>query len=207
THGLPAFNARVRMPAFRWGYFLNIRRHSRQKRRRNMFAKKTTLACATAVGLALGATPLSAQPAYTGSQNGPRTEAGVGVAPMGYRTQRKHARVKHVRAHQRQGYLAQPRQSYGLLDAPFAAAEGVGAATGAALAGAGAVIGGTTAAVTGYPYWLNYAYAPTAYGSYAYAPGGYAPGPYNNYGWVDPRHQYYNPPPPPASPHHSSVHP
>jgi hypothetical protein len=120
-----------------------------------MFAKKTTLVCATAVGLALGATSLSAQPLdYSGSQTGLRTEAGVDATPMRYKAHRKHARVqKHVRAHQRHGYLTQPRQSYGLLDVPFAAVEGVGAATGAALAGAGAVIGGTTAAVTGYPYW------------------------------------------------------
>jgi hypothetical protein len=170
-----------------------------------MFAKKTTLACATAVGLVLGATSLSAQPAaYTESQTGPRTEAGVGVTPMRYQTHRKHAHVqKHVRAHQRHGYLAQPRQSYGLLDAPFAAVEGVGATTGAALAGAGAVIGGTTAAVTGYPYWStnaygSYGYAPNAYGSYAYAPGAYAPGPYS--GWAADRgHQYYNGAAAPAS--------
>jgi hypothetical protein len=175
-----------------------------------MFAKKTTLACATAVGLALGATSLSAQPLdYTGSQTGPRTETGVGSTPMRYKTHRKHARVqRHVRAHQRHGYLAQPRQSYGLLDAPFAAVEGVGAATGAALAGAGAVIGGTTAAVTGYPYWSannyggsyggNYGYAPSPYGSYAYAPGAYASGPY--YGWAADRgHQYYNGAAAPAS--------
>lgn|SRR5262245_2706628 len=173
-----------------------------------MFAKKTTLACATAVGLALGATSLSAQPLdYTGSQNGPRTEAGAGSAPMRYKSHRRHARVqKHVRAHQQHSYLAQPRPSYGLLDAPFAAVEGVGAATGAALAGAGAVIGGTTAAVTGYPYWSANAYgghygnpyAPAAYGSYAYTPGAYAPGPY--YGWAADRgHQYYNGAAAPAS--------
>lgn len=178
-----------------------------------MFAKKTTLACATAVGLGLGATSLSAQPAaYTGSQTGPRTEAGVGVTPTRYKNHRAHARVqKHVRAHQQHGYLAQPQQSYGLLDAPFAAVEGVGAATGAALAGAGAVIGGTAAAVTGYPYWStnaygSYGYAPRAYGSYAYAPGyayapsAYAPGPYQSYGWAADRgHQYYNGAAAPAS--------
>lgn len=170
-----------------------------------MFAKKTTLVCATAVGLALGATSLSAQPLdYSGSQNGPRTEAGVDSTPMRYKAHRKHARVqKHVRAHQRHSYLTQPQRSYGLLDAPFAAVEGVGVATGAALAGAGAVIGGTTAAVTGYPYWStnaygSYGYAPGAYGSYAYAPGAYPPGP--NYGWAADRgHQYYNGAAAPAS--------
>jgi hypothetical protein len=161
-----------------------------------MLNKKTMLACAASAGVAFGATSLSAQPmAYNGSQTGLRTEAGAGRTQMRYRTHRKHARV-----HQRQGFVAQPRQSYGLLDAPFAAIEGVGVATGAALAGAGAVIGGTTATVTGYPYWStnaygSYAYALGAYGSYAYAPG-----PYQSDGLtVDRGHQFYNGAAAPAS--------
>src|SRR5262249_56097249 len=116
----------------------------------------------------VGPTWRGGEMAETGWQTGMPTEGSGGVTHPRYRTHRKPARV-----HQRQGFVAQPRQSFGLLDAPFAAAQGVGAATGAALAGAGAVIGGTTAAATGYPYWSNnyygnYAYAPGAYGSYAY---------------------------------------
>jgi hypothetical protein len=74
---------------------------------------------------------------------------------------------------------------------------------GAGLGTAGAIVGGTTAAVTGYPYgaYGNYGYAPrSVYGGYAYAPGyanapdyRYAPGSYGSFGFApDIGNGYYN---------------
>jgi len=97
------------------------------------------------------------------------------------------------------GYAAYP----GPLGLPFAAAQGAvdlgTAPVGAGLGAAGAVVGGTTSALTGNPYgyygyygYGNYPYG--SYGSYAYAPEyGYAPGSYGSVGLGrDIGHSYYN---------------
>jgi hypothetical protein len=141
-----------------------------------MFNKKHALALAAASAMALGATSLSAAPVLTNT-------ASVKAASADGMTQ---VRYKHHRTHVRGGQS----QNWGPFGVPFAAAAGAGAIAGGALATTGAIVGGTTAAVTGYPYgpYANsgygaYAYAPDAYGSYAYAPGGLA---------RDIGHGYYN---------------
>lgn len=138
--------------------------------------KKHVITLAAAGAMALGATAVSAAPVRSNAASLKAAHAD-GMTQVNYKRHRAHARV-----HQSQNWRVQRSQNWnGPFGAPFAAAAGVGAVTGAIVGGAlsttGAIVGGTTAAVTGYPNgygaYGSYAYAPDPYGSYAYAPGPY----------------------------------
>jgi len=147
---------------------------------------KHALAVATAGTMMLGATSLSAAPIQS---DGAALKAGdSGLTRVQSRThhtaRHRAARVKDQASVQDWG-RNDSGQNWGPFGLPFAAAEGIGAAT-------GAIIAGGTAAVTGYPYGpyaYHNPYARDAYGSYAYAPG-----------WGrDIGHAYYNGSAAPAS--------
>jgi hypothetical protein len=152
-----------------------------------LITKKHVLAAAAAGALAFGASSLSAAPMQS---HGAAFNAATsdGVTHVHYKKHKAQHRVMHQR-----NWNAANAQDPGLLGVPFAAAQGAvglgAAAVGTGLGIAGDVVGGTAAAVTGYPYYGSYGYAP---GAYAYAPGyAYGGGP----AWglsPDIGHSYYN---------------
>ena len=158
---------------------------------------KHALVAATAGTMMLGVTSLSAAPIQSDGTALKATDSN-GVTRTHYRAQRipRHhaARVKDEARLQNwnQNYSRAQNwnqnnwtRNWGPFGLPFAAAEGLAATT-------GAIVGGATAAVTGYPYGpyaYHNPYARDAYGSYAYAPG-----------WGrDIGHAYYNGSAAPAS--------
>lgn len=137
-----------------------------------MLNKKHILAFAAAGAMALGATSVSAAPVLTGT-TAIRAANTDGMTQVRYKRQKTQHRV------------LQQSQNRDLLGAPVAAAAGTAAVT-------GAVVGGTAAALTGYPYAYDvYAYSRYPYGAYgSYA---YAPAPTATFGLApDIGHRYYN---------------
>jgi hypothetical protein len=175
--------------------------------------KTHVLAAVAAGALALGAPSLSAAPMASGTAVKSATSDGVTQVKSKKHQARHHSmRVRSSDSYARSWNGRQDWSQWGPFGLPFAAAEGaIGlgtAAVGAGLGTAGAIVGGTTAAVTGYPYtgypygaYGRYGYAPgDVFGSYAYAPGyanapatRYAPGSYGSFGFApDIGHGYYN---------------
>jgi len=143
-------------------------------------AKKHVLALAAAGTMMLGATSLPAAPIQSDGTALKATDSnGVTRTHQGQRITRHHAARVKDQARVQEGNQNYWSRNWGPFGLPFAAAEGLATTT-------GAIVGGTTAAVTGYPY-APYAYhrpyARDAYGSYAYAPEGLA---------RDIGHAYYN---------------
>jgi hypothetical protein len=147
--------------------------------------KKHVLAGVAAGALMIGATSVSAAPMTSDA-------AGIRPASVTHVKYKKHQARHHAMRHATRMHAwnggpvetwnngprwRQSRWSQlGPFGLPFAAAEGAvglgAAAVGAGLGTAGAIVGGTTAAVTGYPYATGYPYG--AYGSYGYAPDAYS---------------------------------
>lgn len=168
---------------------------------------------AAAGALMLGTTALSAAPMQSnGTLEQGASSGATKVHDRTHRTMRHHASRSRegVRAaDMNQAYQGQwdnrtYQGQWGPFGLPFAAAQGAAelgtAAVGAGLGTAGAVVGGTVGALTGYPYgygaYGSYGYVPgDSYASYGYAPGayGYAPGSSGSVGLGrDIGHSYYN---------------
>ncbi|HKA71167.1 MAG TPA: hypothetical protein VKE26_05140 [Xanthobacteraceae bacterium] len=147
-----------------------------------MLNKKHVLAIAAGGAMMLGASPLIAAPVPSGTAALKAANAD-GITEVRYKHRKPH--------HKSQARLMQNWRHAGPTGAPYAAAAGVGAATGAVVGGALATTGAVVGGATGYPYGYGYpyrygygAYASNPYGAYgnAYNSYAYAPGAYGAYG-------------------------